>query len=265
IQHDGVERLGGARAAADILRAVPEAQVVLIRTRGMWGSRFSFAFTGTRPPLIRTLWQAVGLLLSNLLVFMPRRSVDITVERVDQLGLDSLDRMEMTLAVEQQFGFHGDQVPATVGDLWALAQGLVKRAPPKPPPPAWFRQPADEGPLVIMGESIPEAFVARALAHRKDIACADDLSGMLTYEQALVGALTLSRRFASLPGRNIGILLPASVACDVAFLALHLAGKLPVLLNWTTGPANLAHAARLMELTEVVSSRAFLDRLGMSV
>src|SRR5437762_7588072 len=88
---------------------------------------------------------------------------------------------------------------------------------------------------------------------------------MLTYEQALVGALTLSRRFASLPGRNIGILLPASVACDVAFLALHLAGKLPVLLNWTTGPANLAHAARLMQLTEVVSSRAFLDRLGMSV
>jgi long-chain-fatty-acid--[acyl-carrier-protein] ligase len=60
-------------------------------------------------------------------------------------------------------------------------------------------------------------------------------------------------------------MLPASVACDTAFLALHLAGKLPVLLNWTTGPANLAHAAQLMGLTHVITSRAFLDRAGVSV
>jgi long-chain-fatty-acid--[acyl-carrier-protein] ligase len=355
IQHDGVERLGGARAAADILRALPEAHLVLVRTRGIWGSRFSFARTGTRPGLIRTLWEGVGLLLSNLLVLMPRRTVDITVEYVDrarlpelrretlnpwleawfnaggseaptfvpyhflagprnyefpetatpagadlsrvqaetkmavaqilarrlgrpltaaeerpaatfdQLGLDSLDRMEVTLAVEQQFGFHGDRVPATLGQLWALAQGLIERAPSQPPPPAWFRPPSEGGPLVILGETIPEAFVVRALAGPQEIAAADDLSGVLTYEQVLVGALTLSRRFAALPAANIGLLLPASAACDVAFLALHLAGKLPVLLNWTTGPANLAHAVRLMDLTEVVTSRQFLDRSGVAV
>jgi long-chain-fatty-acid--[acyl-carrier-protein] ligase len=183
----------------------------------------------------------------------------------DQLGLDSLDRMEVTLAIEQQFGFHGDQVPTDVGQLWALAQGLVEREPPKPPPPAWFRPPSDEGPLAALGETIPEAFVARALANRKDVAAADDLSGVLTYERLLVGALVLARRFAGLPGANVGLMLPASVAGDIAFLALHLAGKLPVLLNWTTGPANLAHAARLMGLTHVVTSRAFLDRTGVSV
>jgi long-chain-fatty-acid--[acyl-carrier-protein] ligase len=84
IQHDGVERLGGARAAADILRSVPEAEVVLVRSRGLWGSVFSFARTGQRPRLIRNLWLGAGLLLSNLLVFMPRRPVSITVERVDR-------------------------------------------------------------------------------------------------------------------------------------------------------------------------------------
>jgi long-chain-fatty-acid--[acyl-carrier-protein] ligase len=60
-------------------------------------------------------------------------------------------------------------------------------------------------------------------------------------------------------------MLPASAASDVSFLALHLAGKLPVVLNWTTGPANLAHAARLMGLTHVVTSRAFVDRSGVVV
>ena len=73
----------------------------------------------------------------------------------------------------------------------------------------------------------------------------------------------MARRFAALPAPNVGLMLPASVACDMAFLGLHLAGKLPVLLNWTTGPANLAHAARTMNLTHVVTSQAFIDRSGV--
>src|SRR5207248_8207746 len=46
---------------------------------------------------------------------------------------------------------------------------------------------------------------------------------------------------------------------------LYLAGKLPVMLNWTTGPANLAHAAKLMKLTHVVTSKAFIDRTAIVV
>ena len=38
IQRGGVEAIGGARAATEILRAVPEANVVLVRTTGLWGS-----------------------------------------------------------------------------------------------------------------------------------------------------------------------------------------------------------------------------------
>ena len=60
-------------------------------------------------------------------------------------------------------------------------------------------------------------------------------------------------------------MLPAAVACDLAFLGLHLAGKLPVMLNWTTGPGNLTHAAKLMGLTHVVTSKAFVDRTRVEV
>src|SRR5262249_41039687 len=81
----------------------------------------------------------------------------------------------------------------------------------------------------------------------------------------LAGALVLARRFAALPGTNVGLLMPASVAGDTAFLGLQLAGKLPVVLNWTTGEANLAHAARLLDLTHVVTSNQFLDRLRVHV
>jgi long-chain-fatty-acid--[acyl-carrier-protein] ligase len=356
LQHDGKERLGGARAVSDILQAAPQAQVVLVRTRGIWGSMFSYAQTGQHPSLIGRYAAGLGWLLANLLVFTPRRRVDITLacmERsqlpelrretlnpwleawynendgpekptyvpyhflfgrrtfdfpklreleeidpakikpeireavahmiadklgrplgdeelkpdttFDQLGLDSLDRMELNLRVEHQYGFTSDQVPVTLGQLWALAQGMIEKAPPKPPPPGWFTPPSGEGVLEILGDTIAEAFVARAQKDPREVIAADDLAGAVTYERMLTAALAMSRRFAALPSANVGLMMPASVACDIALVALHLAGKLPVVLNWTTGPANLAHASRITELTHVVTSRAFIDRTGIEI
>lgn len=355
IQRAGVEVLGGARALTDILKAVPEATVVLVRTNGLWGSMFSVAPTGKSPALTKVLLTGLGMLLTNLLIFAPRRRVEITVEKLDrgqlpelqrekinpwfenwynskgqsqpvfvrhhflfgprqfefpkpggldevdlskikpetkeavnhiiadklhrplaeseqkpeitldQLGLDSLDRMDIMLQVEQQFGFSGEEVPANLGQIWALAQGLVEKSAPKPPPAAWFQPIADDSPLQIQGDTIPAAFVARALASRKDVVAADDLAGAVTYERMLIGALLMAKRFAKIEAPNVGLLLPASVACDMALVALHLAGKLPVILNWTTGPANLANAGKLMKLTHVVSSKAFIDRISVTV
>jgi long-chain-fatty-acid--[acyl-carrier-protein] ligase len=355
-QRNGVERLGAARSVADILQAVPEATVVLVRTRGLWGSQFSYAYTGEQPSLMSNLFLGAGQLLSNMLFFMPRRDVHMTIHHLgraelpepqretlnpwleawynaegpetptfvpyhflfgprthafparptplaeadlsrvkaatkaavaqilaeqlrrpltdaeqnaattlDAVGLDSLDRMELTLKVEQRFGFSGEQSPTTVGQLWALAEGLVEKGPPQPPPPAWFRPPSDNRLLEIPGGTLPEAFVTRALRNPHDVAAADELSGAVTYERLLVGVVTMARRFARLPTANVGLLLPASVACDVAFLALQLAGKLPVMLNWTTGPAHLAHAVASTRLTHVVTSRRLLDRVGITI
>lgn len=355
LQRAGVERLGAARTVADVLRDVPEVRLLLVRTRGVWGSRFSFGFNGTRPPFFRRLLQGAGWILANLVFFAPRRRVDITLEAVersrlpglnreqvnpwleawynegggaeaptfvpihfwfgprthsfpayqtaedvdlgtlrdetrqavdemlgeklgrtfaageltpettlDSLGMDSLDRMELSLSVERRFGFHGDQVPATLGQLYALAAGLARREPPRPPDPAWFR-PASGDEAALLADTVAAAFVERALACPRDVAAADDRSGVQSYERLLVGALTLARRFRELPGSHVGLLLPSSVACDLALLGIYLADKVPVVLNWTTGPANLAHAARLMELRHVITSKVFLDRLGVEV
>src|SRR5262249_32925216 len=110
---------------------------------------------------------------------------------LDRLGLDSLERMELGPNVEQRVGFSGGRVPETVGELWALGQGLVARSATTAAPAEWFRPPADPGPPAILGDTIAEAFVARALACRKDPAAADDLAGVLTYERLLVGTLVL--------------------------------------------------------------------------
>jgi long-chain-fatty-acid--[acyl-carrier-protein] ligase len=347
---DGLEHLGGAQATGEIIRAVPDIRILLVRTRGLWGSRSTFAYAGKKPKFPRFLRKGAALLAANLLMLAPRRRIDITVDvlRPDQLpdldrntlnpflekwynapgreeptfvpyhfffgrrshefpkgaaadpqlaqvtpqtraevlqiverklkrrltdaekqpetviaqlGMDSLDRMDITLEVEQRFGFSSDQSPSTLGDLWLLAQGLAVKAKSQPVPRAWSREPSSKEPPAIQGETIAEAFVHRALASRADVAAADDQAGVLTYGRMLAGSLTLARRFANLPGTNVGLLLPASVGCDIALLGLSLAGKVPVVLNWTTGPANLEHAVRLLDLHHVVTSNLFIDRL----
>ena len=174
--------------------------------------------------------------------------------------------MELALAVEQRFGFSADPAPVTVGQLMVLAQGLVEKPPPKPPPAEWFRAPSDEEPLRIQGETIPEAFVAHALADRRGVAAADDLSGVVSLRRSdCLWVLVMACCFEHLPTANVGLMLPASVACDTMLLGLLLAGKRPVLLNWTTGPANLHHAARLTGLTHVITSWRLRDRLGLAI
>jgi long-chain-fatty-acid--[acyl-carrier-protein] ligase len=75
----------------------------------------------------------------------------------------------------------------------------------------------------------------------------------------------MSKRFEKLPGKSVGLMLPASVASDIMLLGLYIANKTPVLLNWTTGPSNLAYATKLSGITHVVTSRVLRDRLNISI
>jgi long-chain-fatty-acid--[acyl-carrier-protein] ligase len=187
---------------------------------------------------------------------------------LETLGLDSLDRMDLAQIIEGRFGFSSDQVATTIGEMWALAQGLVQATKGERIKVAekWYAPRADaEKDFSTLAPTILEAFVRQALAHPGEAAAADDLSGVVTYERMLAGAVLMSRRFAKLPGDSVGLMLPASVAADIAFMALLWAGKLPVLLNWTTGPANLNHAAKVMGMKRVITSRKFVDRVGIKI
>ena len=136
----------------------------------------------------------------------------------------------------------------------------------KPAPDAWFRPPADEEPAEIVEETIA-ARVLRpgSLRNLKDVAVADDLAGVHTYERLLTGVLI--QRDASPRCRiaTSACCCPRRSLAIWSLLGLMAAGKLPIVLNWTTGPANLAHAVKLMGVRHVVTSRTFLNRLGIEI
>ena len=187
---------------------------------------------------------------------------------LENLGLDSLDRMDLAQTIEQRFGFRSDHIAATVGELGALAQGLIEATQGEPieVPKIWNAPRARaDAPFSVLAPTILDAFARQALLHPGEPAAADDLSGVVTYARMLTGVALMARRFSQLPGDAVGLMLPASVAADTSFMALLAAHKLPVLLNWTTGPVNLNHAARVMRLERVVTSRKFIDRSGIKI
>ena len=358
LQRGDREIVGSARVVHELLTRCPEVNVVLVRTRGLWGSMFSCARRGTLPNLGRQTVAAVGWVLASLIFFLPRRPVHLHAEviprdrlplgsreelnafleswydadgeqkplfvrynalfgpssghfeapstgvavdpatispktirlvnellaahlkrdlapdelqaetRFDAIGLDSLDRMELALTIEQQFGFRSDTVVDTLGGLWALADGKLASTSatsrPVAAPPAWSR-PASHGDRRVLADTVAEAFVRRVIAEPDAVAVADAISGVLSARRMLVAATLMARRFAAYPEPHVGVMLPASAAADIVFYALHLAGKVPVMMNWTTGPANLAQGIRVTDTKRILTSRKLVDRLGIEV
>ncbi len=91
---------------------------------------------------------------------------------------------------------------------------------------------------------------------------ADSTGKELTYGRALVGSLLLSRliRRHCAEESVVGVMLPASVAGALANIALLIAGKIPVNLNFTAGREALASAVRQCGIRKILTSRAFLAK-----
>jgi len=79
----------------------------------------------------------------------------------------------------------------------------------------------------------------------------------------LTAALALAWRWKdTLPGRRIGIVLPPGEAGTLTNLALIFAGKIPVNLNPTAGPAAVAHALQAGEVSALLTAAPVRQRLA---
>jgi acyl-[acyl-carrier-protein]-phospholipid O-acyltransferase/long-chain-fatty-acid--[acyl-carrier-protein] ligase len=124
----------------------------------------------------------------------------------------------------------------------------------------------------LASEAMSRRLDRRSVLHRRTIrtakrrwrrlAMADATGRTLTFGRMLVGALLLSRwvRAHCEGQRIVGLLLPASVPGALANLAVLIAGKVPVNLNFTAGREAIAAAIAQCGITTVLSSKTFLAR-----
>ncbi len=89
-----------------------------------------------------------------------------------------------------------------------------------------------------------------------------DATGVeVSYKKGLIGALVLGKKFSVLSASNIGVFLPNLVATALLIFGLEIYRKVPVLLNYSSGPGALKHAMDLSDLEAIVTSRTFLERV----
>lgn len=361
------EIIGGASAVHRIINEAPEANVVLIRTKGLWGSMFSRAFTGTPPPFFPTLLRGIKYVLMNFIFFTPRREVIIEIvpapadfpynatrlelnkwledwynqpdgltkqegahpgdslvliphtiwskkvsepwikdannqdfdmiaipnevqdkiveeiSRITQmkkenirpdmsldkdLGMDSLDVADLISFIQDYFEVKNVSPleMTTVGKSMAIASGLIVCEETVKDTSIvnlekWFKEVPHHKLEMPVGETLPEALLKTCDRYKKRVAAGDERSGILTYKDIKLRTILLAEYIKTLPGEYVGILLPSSVPAIVAIFATQLAGKIPLLINWTVGARHLEAVVKLSKVESVLSSWAFLDRL----
>lgn len=107
-------------------------------------------------------------------------------------------------------------------------------------------------------------FVRIAKRHGKKLAVVDRTLGRrLTYHRLLVAALLLAGKFERFDPGFLGIMLPNSAGSVLAVLAALLSGRVPVMINYSTGAAaNCEYAQRKCAFRTIVTSRALCEKIN---
>lgn len=150
--------------------------------------------------------------------------------------------------------------------------------PPKPPADTsttaarylltnWLRDQMVHQQFTIEMESgphtLPEAIIDTARKQPKKVVLEDFTLTELTSRKLLVGADVLASKFAlriDSDTERVGVLLPNANAMPVSLLALWSLGKVPAILNFTTGPAIMRQCSELAGIKQIITSRTFLEK-----
>lgn len=362
------EAIGGASALHRILQEAPDANIVLVRIKGLWGSGFSRAIVNQAPSVKQILLNALKIIFKNLIFFTPRRDVTIEFElapadfprhgsRLDvnrylerwynkpdgltpqrgqfpgdslvlvsysmwgdkflplrevelssdreisiqsipkevrekvirklaelkecdpkiirpemslssDLGLDSLDTEELVVFLHEQFDIENITAAElnSVAKVMAVAskQVICEEVPEDQinNVSKWMHPSPHQRAHLASGSTIIESFLNRCQKEGKTVACADGRVGIQTFSSLKLRTIILAEQLRQLPGKYIGIMLPASVAANLLIFAVQLAGKVPLMVNWTVGPRHLESVVQLSNMQCVISSWSFIDRLS---
>ncbi|MFH2107087.1 MAG: AMP-binding protein [Chrysiogenia bacterium] len=107
-------------------------------------------------------------------------------------------------------------------------------------------------------------FIKNAKKYSEKLAIIDrTLEKKVTYSKALIASLILANKFKKYDDGFIGIMIPTSAGCMLSILGVLISGKVPVMINYSTGAANNAeYAQRKCGFKTIIASRALLEKIG---
>jgi len=84
----------------------------------------------------------------------------------------------------------------------------------------------------------------------------------VSYSKALIASLMLAKKIKSYPEGDIGVMVPTSAGAFLTVLGVLMAGKTPVMINYSTGAAeNCEYAQNKVGFKTILSSRALCEKI----
>ena len=111
-------------------------------------------------------------------------------------------------------------------------------------------------------ETLFRSLLAARKAHGADHEILEDIQRKpLTFGRIVTASFILGRKLAALTQgqKHVGVLLPSAAGCLVSILGLHAYGRVPAMLNYSTGAVNMAAACAAARIGTIVTSRKFVE------
>lgn len=347
-----IEIIGANSGVESILKETENPRIVLIKIKGLWGSKFSRA-SGKYPSARKILKESLQVLIYNFIFFIPKREIEIELFEPDNfpnhesrfiingyienyfntnptpntyvpyyyfnksnqtilpepiikkpaldiskisdsikelvfsklidlsgknninlsdklsndLGLDSLSRLDISLWIEKEFGFIVENPEAleTVAEVIATANGdpiLNEVKVLEDINYKWFISLENDKNISLpSGNNIAEIFLNQASLNPSQVIIADQISGLKTYRDIITGINVLSPVIKKIDGEFVGIMMPASVGAVIIYFAVMFVGKKPVMVNWTIGERSVKYITKLLGVKNILTSEKLILKL----
>ena len=112
------------------------------------------------------------------------------------------------------------------------------------------------------------AIASMGRARPKSIVLEDVTGQRLNHRMVMVGSEVLSRKFQNLLSpeiERVGLLLPNVNATPITLLALWRLGKVPAILNYSSGVSIMQTCSDLAGVKQIITSQAFLEKAGIDI
>ena len=111
-------------------------------------------------------------------------------------------------------------------------------------------------------KNILENFITEFSKNKNEHFAWDATSGGSTRKSFFLKSAVVSQLIkAKVKGEHVGIMLPALQSTALLIIASYMAGKVPVMLNWTVGPKVLSHCVDIANIEVIITAGAFYEKI----